>query len=170
MRKRYLTLFVVLMMLLPEAQAQYDPSFSHYWAMETSFNPAAAGKDPKLNVNGAYNMTLTGFEHYPKTMYINADMPFYFIRSYHGVGVQVVNDVIGLFSHKKVNLQYAYKLRLFGGTLGIGLQVVDLFTFFCSLVSLHSRQALLSLHPFFNVYHNTGTHTKEDSLTSSSDI
>ena len=109
-------------MLLVEAQAQYDPSFSHYWAMETSFNPAAAGKDPKLNVNGAYNMTLTGFEHYPKTMYINADMPFYFIRSFHGVGVHVVNDAIGLFSHKKVNLQYAYKLRLLGGTLGIGLQ------------------------------------------------
>ena len=41
------------------------------------------------------------------------------------------------------------------------LKIVDLFTFFCSLVSLHSRQALLSLHPFFNVYHYTGTHTKE---------
>ena len=92
MRKRYYVLLVVLGMLLVEAQAQYDPSFSHYWAMETSFNPAAAGKDPKLNVNGAYNMTLTGFEHYPKTMYINADMPFYFIRSFHGVGVHVVNE------------------------------------------------------------------------------
>jgi type IX secretion system PorP/SprF family membrane protein len=120
--KRYLLLFVVLLALLPEARAQYDPSFSHYWAMETSFNPAAAGKDPKLNVNGAYNMTLTGFEHYPKTMYINTDMPFYFIGAYHGVGVQVVNDVIGLFSHKKVNVQYAYKQRLLGGTLSIGLQ------------------------------------------------
>lgn len=122
MLKRYLLLFVVLLALLPEAQAQYDPSFSHYWATETSFNPAAAGKDPKLNVSGAYNMTLTGFEHYPKTMFISADMPFYFIKAYHGAGVQVVNDVIGLFSHKKVSLQYAYKQRLLGGTLSIGLQ------------------------------------------------
>jgi type IX secretion system PorP/SprF family membrane protein len=120
--KRYLLLFVVLLALLPESQAQYDPSFSHYWATETSFNPAAAGKDPKLNVSGAYNMTLTGFEHYPKTMFISADMPFYFIKAYHGAGVQVVNDVIGLFSHKKVSLQYAYKQRLLGGTLSIGLQ------------------------------------------------
>ena len=58
-----------------EAKAQYDPSFSHYWAMEPSFNPAAVGKEQKLNVAGAYNMTLTGFEHNPKTMYIGADMP-----------------------------------------------------------------------------------------------
>ena len=107
MLKRYLLLFVVLLALLPESQAQYDPSFSHYWATETSFN---------------YNMTLTGFEHYPKTMFISADMPFYFIKAYHGAGVQVVNDVIGLFSHKKVSLQYAYKQRLLGGTLSIGLQ------------------------------------------------
>lgn len=67
-------------------------------------------------------MTLTGFEHYPKTMFISADMPFYFLKAYHGAGVQVVNDVIGLFSHKKVSLQYAYKQRLLGGTLSIGLQ------------------------------------------------
>ena len=60
-------------------QAQYDPSFSHYWAMETSYNPAAAGKQNKMNVVGAYNMSLVGFEHNPRTMYISADLPFYFI-------------------------------------------------------------------------------------------
>ena len=28
-------------------RAQYDVSFSHYWAMEPSFNPAAVGKESK---------------------------------------------------------------------------------------------------------------------------
>ena len=105
-----------------EAKAQYDPSFSHYWAMETSFNPAAVGKEQKLNVAGAYNMTLTGFEHNPKTMYIGADMPLYLLGAYHGVGLQVVNDEIGLFSHKKVGGQYAYKHKLLGGMISIGVQ------------------------------------------------
>ena len=105
-----------------EAKAQYDPSFSHYWAMETSFNPAAVGKEQKLNVAGAYNMTLTGFEHNPKTMYIGADMPLYLLGAYHGVGLQVVNDEIGLFSHKKVGVQYAYKHKLLGGMISIGVQ------------------------------------------------
>jgi hypothetical protein len=52
-----------------EAKAQYDPSFSHYWATETAFNPAAVGKQNILNVAIAYNMTLTGFENNPKTMF-----------------------------------------------------------------------------------------------------
>ena len=115
---------LVAMLLLPAMTgwAQQDVSFSHYWVMEPSFNPAAAGKDDKLNIAGAYALQLAGFEHNPKTMYIAADMPFYALNTYHGVGVQLMNDDIGLFSHKRVGLQYAYKKALFGGMLSIGLQ------------------------------------------------
>ena len=88
--------------------------------MEPSFNPAAVGKDAKLNFTGAYAIQLAGFEHNPNTMYAAADMPFYALRSYHGVGIQFVNDAIGLFSHKRIGLQYAYQPELFGGRLGLG--------------------------------------------------
>ena len=121
MLRRYAILSVVLSVALA-VRAQYDPSFSHYWAMETSFNPAAAGKETKMNVTGAYNMTLTGFEHSPRTMYIGADLPFYFLGSYHGAGIQIMNDDIGLFSHKRITVQYAFKRRLLGGVLSIGVQ------------------------------------------------
>ncbi len=90
--------------------------------METSFNPAAAGKTDKVNIVGAYNMALTGFENNPKTMYIAADTPFRFLGAYHGVGIRVINDQIGLFSHNSVTLQYALKLKLFGGTMSVGVQ------------------------------------------------
>ena len=113
---------VVVLLGLLEVRAQYDPSFSHYWAMETSFNPAAAGKESKLNVTGAYNMTLTGFENNPKTMYLAADMPLNLLGGNHGVGLQLLNDAIGLFSHKKLGAQYALKFRMLGGTLGVGVQ------------------------------------------------
>lgn len=103
--------------------AQQEPGFAHYWAMEPSFNPGAAGKETKLNVTGAYAMTLTGFEHNPRTMYVAGDMPLYLLRNYHGVGLQLMNDAIGLFSHQRLALQYAYKFRLFGGTLSVGLQL-----------------------------------------------
>lgn len=121
MLKRLYLLLVVLVAIV-KAQAQSDPSFSNYWAMETSFNPAAAGKDPKLNVTGAYNMTLTGFEHNPRTMYIAADMPIQMFGLNHGVGLQLVNDEIGLFSNKTVGVQYAYKQQLLGGVLSVGVQ------------------------------------------------
>ena len=121
MFRRYVILFTVLLTSLI-AQAQYDPSFSHYWAMEPSYNPAAVGKDTKLNAVGAYNMTLAGFEHNPKTMFIGVDLPLSLFGTRHGVGVQIMNDEIGLFSHKKLVGQYACKFRLLGGTLSIGVQ------------------------------------------------
>ncbi len=102
--------------------AQQEASFAHYWAMETSFNPAAAGKESKINAVGVYNMSFVGYEHNPRTMYIAADMPLRFLGAYHGVGIQLMNDEIGLFTHKRVLLQYAFKQRLFGGTLSIGVQ------------------------------------------------
>ncbi len=109
-----------------QVNAQYDPSFSHYWAMETSFCPAAVGKQEKINVVGAYNMTLAGFTNNPNTMYASADMPFYALGGYHGVGLKFTNDAIGLFRHNTLALQYAYKQRLFGGTLSIGVQAAML--------------------------------------------
>ena len=108
------------------AKAQYDVSFSHYWAMEPSFNPAAVGKESKLNITGAYALQMAGFENNPKTMYAAADMPFYALKSYHGVGVQCMNDAIGLFTHKRLGIQYAYQPELLGGRLSIGLQLAML--------------------------------------------
>ena len=71
-------------------------------------------------------MSLVGFEHHPKTMFISADMPFELIGMYHGVGLQMVNDDIGAFSHKQFSLMYAPKIKVWGGTLSIGVQPVML--------------------------------------------
>lgn len=102
--------------------AQYDVSFAHYWAMEPSFNPATVGKESKLNVAAAYAIQMAGYEHNPNTMYAAADMPFVLLRAYHGVGLQFMNDAIGLFKHKRLSLQYAYQRSLLGGKISAGIQ------------------------------------------------
>ena len=112
----------MLLLVALNMQAQQEPHFAHYWAMEPSFNPAAAGKENVINVAGAYAMTLTGFENAPKTMYVGADMPFRLLNHFHGVGVQIMNDQLGLFNHQRLVLQYNYKLNLLGGVLSIGGQ------------------------------------------------
>ena len=122
MQRRYVLLLLLSLASLTDALAQYDPSFSHYWAMETSYNPAAVGKTPLLNVTAAYNMTLVGFKRNPKTVYANADMPITFIGGTHGVGAQLVNDALGMFSHQRLGVQYAYKHKLLGGTISAGVQ------------------------------------------------
>ena len=112
-----------MLAIVQTVQAQQEPSFSHYWAMEPSFNPAAAGKEQKINAVGAYNMTMAGFEHNPRTMYFAADMPLSLMGSQHGIGVQLLNDDIGLFSNQRLALQYAYRHRLLGGRLSVGIQL-----------------------------------------------
>ena len=119
---KQIVIVTFLLLLVMPVRAQQDVSFGHYWAMEPSFNPASVGKEDKLNAVVAYAMQFAGFEHNPKTMYAAADMPFYAMNTYHGVGVQLINDDIGLFSHKRLGLQYAYKKLLLGGMLSAGVQ------------------------------------------------
>ena len=121
-RRKQVILLLFLLSVLT-VSAQQEPSFSHYWALEPSFNPAAAGQESMLNVAGTYAMTLTGFEHNPRTMYVAGDMPFMLLNKLHGVGLQMMNDQIGLFNHQRLVVQYAYKQRVFGGMLSVGVQV-----------------------------------------------
>lgn len=123
MFRHFAVILLALLLISIEMRGQYDASFAHYWAMETSFNPAAVGKESKINVTGAYNISMAGFENNPQTMYAAADMPFYFLKSYHGAGVQFMNDQLGLFKHQKLAVQYAPKFKLFGGVASIGLQL-----------------------------------------------
>lgn len=121
--ERKLYIIGVMLMALIRASAQQEPSFAHYWALEPSFNPAAVGKAPVINVTGSYAMSMTGFENNPKTMLLAGDMPIRLLNGYHGVGLQLMNDDIGLFTHQRLAVQYANKQRLFGGTLSVGIQI-----------------------------------------------
>ena len=123
MLKRFYAIMFAALLFHLKAMPQYDASFAHYWAMEPSFNPAAVGKESKVNVAGAYNMTLTGFENNPRTMYAAGDLPFYFLKTYHGVGARFMSDQLGLFDHTSFALQYAVRFKLFGGMLGVGLNL-----------------------------------------------
>ncbi len=105
------------------AKAQYDPYFSHYFDTQTAFNPAAAGRQSKLNITATYAMTLAGFENAPKTIYLSGDMPFAALNNVHGVGLQLMSDQLGLFTHQRISAQYALHKRLGGGTIAAGVQI-----------------------------------------------
>jgi type IX secretion system PorP/SprF family membrane protein len=120
-KPRYIILLFVVLMV-SKMRAQYDPVFSHYFDMEPSFNAASVGKMSQLNIDVAYALSLAGFENNPKTMYASADMPFYFLKMYHGAGLQLLNDQIGLFRHQRLQGQYAAKFKLFGGMMSVGVQ------------------------------------------------
>ena len=118
---------MVLLVLLAgmganRVQAQQDVAFLHYWRMETQWNPAAVGQSPLLSIQGAVQTHAMGYEQAGSTMWAGADMAFALGRTFHGVGAMFLNDNIGLFSHKRFSLQYAYHQPWRGGTIALGLQ------------------------------------------------
>lgn len=122
MLRRKILFVVILALASLEVKAQYDVPFSHYWVMEPYFNPGAVGKEAKINVTAAYAMNFVGFENNPRTMYLAGDLPFMMGNIHNGVGLQLVNDQIGVFTHQKLAAQYAYKHRFLGGTISVGIQ------------------------------------------------
>lgn len=104
-------LCILTAMLAPLAlTAQDDVAFTNYWKYQSFYNPAAAGRSERLEVNGAFRMEMLGFEDAGQTFLLHADMPMFFLpkAERHGVGVGFMNDKIGLFSNKRIWLQYAY--------------------------------------------------------------
>lgn len=120
-KRNKIIIILALSLVSLKSHAQYDVSFSHYFDMEPSFNAASVGKQAKLNIAAAYAIQFAGFKHNPNTMYAGADMPFVFLKTMHGAGIQFMNDKIGLFTHQRLALQYAFKLKLFGGWLSTGV-------------------------------------------------
>ncbi|MBF0960631.1 MAG: PorP/SprF family type IX secretion system membrane protein, partial [Alloprevotella tannerae] len=119
---RYIRLVAaVLLVGLPfQALAQQDPAFAHYWELEPQFNPATAGRSDQLSLNMAYQTHATGYTNSGGTMYAGADIAFMLGPTRHGVGAIFQNDQIGLFSHQRFSVQYAYYFPLFGGVMSLG--------------------------------------------------
>lgn len=123
MNIKKLLLFGCLLLCFLTGKAQFDVQFSNYWALNGYYNPAYAGQVDQLNIYGTYSMQLLGFTNAPKSMFFGADMPFKFLNKKHGVGIGFFNEGIGLFNNQRFWAEYSFKLKLFGGNLGIGLQV-----------------------------------------------
>ena len=102
--------------------AQTDAAFNHYWSVQSYYNPAVSGLDGQINIEGIYSMQMMGYTHAPATMLLTADLPLWFIGKKHGMGAGFMNDKIGLFSHKKFYIQYAFHQPLWGGRLSAGVR------------------------------------------------
>jgi type IX secretion system PorP/SprF family membrane protein len=120
---RFWVLLAVACLYTVAGFAQYDAAFMRYWQVEPMLNPAAVGRQDELNINIAMQTHAAGYEDAGSTLYAGADMAFAMGKSRHGVGVTLINDEIGLFSHKRFSAQYAYHHPLWGGRLAAGLQV-----------------------------------------------
>lgn len=104
-------------------QAQYDAQLSQYFMAMGYYNPGYAGSSGDLNLFALHRQQWVGIHGAPKSFFVSGDMPLKLGKTEHGVGVVFFTEGIGLFHNTHVAGQYAYKKKLFGGTLSVGLQV-----------------------------------------------
>lgn len=115
---------VVAMIALfaPEAKAQVDAQLSQYWALPSYYNPAAIGRTDYIHIMGGARLQWVGIPNAPQSFIATADMPIKIAKKRIGVGIVMQQESIGLFSNLQFGAQLAYKQKLFGGELSIGLQ------------------------------------------------
>lgn len=123
MRRPLLFTIVLLLTCVSLTQAQYDVRLSQYFQAKPYYNPASVGATEDLNILALARMEWVGIKGAPLSFFAMADMPLTLGKTQHGVGVVLLTESIGLFQNTHVGLQYAYKQKLFGGTISGGFQI-----------------------------------------------
>ncbi|WP_304250325.1 type IX secretion system membrane protein PorP/SprF [Parabacteroides gordonii] len=120
--KRVFLFIIALVTCTVGVRAQDDVQLSQYFLGMGYYNPAYAGTTGDLNMLGFFRQQWIGMPQAGTSFFVIADMPLTFEKTNHGIGLVVNTESIGLFQNTKVAFQYAYKQKLFGGTLSVGLQ------------------------------------------------
>ena len=123
MRRSLLFTIVLLLTCVSLTRAQYDVRLSQYFQAKPYYNPASVGATEDLNILALARMEWVGIDGAPLSFFAMADMPLTLGKTQHGVGVVLLTESIGLFQNTHVGLQYAYKQKLFGGTISGGFQI-----------------------------------------------
>lgn len=120
--KRVFLFIIALITCTVGVRAQDDVQLSQYFLGMGYYNPAYAGTTGDLNMLGFFRQQWIGMPQAGTSFFVIADMPLTFGKTNHGIGLVVNTESIGLYQNTKVAFQYAYKQKLFGGTLSVGLQ------------------------------------------------
>jgi type IX secretion system PorP/SprF family membrane protein len=102
-------------------RAQQDPIYSQHMFNQMAINPAYAGINDLVCLGGDIRNMWTGIEGSPTTTSVHANAPFKPFGVPSGIGLTVINDVLGFENNTNINLAYSYKLNIRNGKLGIGL-------------------------------------------------
>lgn len=120
MKRLYISI-VVLALLGLKANAQQDVMFTQYMFNAMALNPAYAGSHDALNVTALGRKQWVNIDGAPLSMTLSAHTP---INPHPmGVGLQVINDRIGIVKETIVYGSYAYWIKTSAkGRLSFGLQ------------------------------------------------
>jgi len=107
---RFLILLVVLFNFLGfEVQAQQDAQYTQYMYNTVSVNPGYAGSRGHISIAALHRSQWIGLEGAPKTQTLNIHSPIG--GNGMGMGISLVNDVIGPTSETYFDIDMSYTLK-----------------------------------------------------------
>ncbi len=115
-------LLAVMWAVAPQLKAQGDAMLTHYWAVPTYYNPAAAGDTDHIRLRGGMRAQWVGIDNAPRTFVGAADSPFRWLGKRWGAGVVVQQESYGLFRNLTADVQLGYKHRALKGEFTIAVQ------------------------------------------------
>lgn len=119
MRKYYLVVLLISGLTAP-LFAQQEVQFTQFMFNRLYYNPGYAGMSDGTCITGFFRSQWAGFEGAPSTSNFNANIPTSFLGG--GIGLNVVNDQLGVMNDVMLGLSYAYHIDIGKGTLGLGLR------------------------------------------------
>lgn len=127
-RKRQLLNKTILLWLLLNitnfvALGQQDPQFSQNRFNQLTVNPGFAGSSGLINLSLLNRYQWVGFPGAPVTTVFNTDASVHLIGSNDGIGLSLINDIIGFEKNISVGLNYSWRTKVGNGQLGSGISL-----------------------------------------------
>lgn len=122
-KKRLLLGLIFYIGTLTTVFAQLDAQFSQYMFNKANLNPAAVGEQQMMHLFASHRMQWVGIKNAPQTTLVSVNAPFNIRKTKHGAGINLINDKAGIFSNLQVDLQYAYKFKVWNGDLSVGANI-----------------------------------------------
>ncbi len=119
---RVMSVALLTLICAPSLYSQSDVQLTQYWALQPYYNAGASGTTDYLRIRGAGKLQWIGIDNAPQNFLVVADSPLKVGKKRIGLGMNAMQESIGLFSNLLFNLQASYKLKLFKGDLSIGFQ------------------------------------------------
>ena len=122
MKKIFSFLFLVYIVNFA-AFGQQDPQYTNNMFYKLGVNPGFAGAEGAINGLILNRYQWEGFKGAPKTLVFSVDAAINAFGRPGGIGINFVSDELGFEKNTQINVNYAYKIPLNIGILGIGVSL-----------------------------------------------
>ncbi|WP_237708832.1 PorP/SprF family type IX secretion system membrane protein [Gillisia marina] len=124
MKKIYIQicLSIGIVLFTLNGYAQIEPKFTHYFFNLQNINPAATSTLETTTLTGIIRSQWQGIEGAPESQLLSLGFPLN--NNKMGIGINIVNDIIGPSSYRSFEGNYSYSIRLSeNSSLALGINL-----------------------------------------------